>query len=223
MLEYNQLMVEQKYRVLVVEDVPAIAMRFKHVFDNWPQASDVVVCHTLHQAIDIITNSQVDLLLVDLNLPDGSGVEAIKCLDSTHDNAIAIVISALTQRRIVLEAIKAGAVGYLLKDDDSIDILDACERVLSGQSMMSGTIARMVIDMVKVEPAKNNKQSPLTAREEEVLRAIAHGYSYRQVATLLGLSEHTVPVHIRNIYRKLKVNSRTQAAYEARMIGILDD
>jgi DNA-binding NarL/FixJ family response regulator len=211
------------FRVLLVEDIPAIAFRFKQILSDWPRVTEVTVCHSLEAAISEINNKPIDLFVVDLKLPDGSGVEAIRFLGEKQPQSVSVVISALSQRQIVVEALKAGAVGYLLKDDDTVDILAACELALTGRSMMSGAIARMMIELVRSEQHVIKKQSPLTEREEEVLRGIAHGYTYREVADMLGLSEHTVPVHIRNIYRKLKVTNRSQATYEARLIGVLSD
>ncbi len=220
-------MTVQNLTILLLEDNAIIAQRFQHIFEAWPQAGSVEVSETLEQALEIIRTQPVDLLVADLNLPDGSGVEAIRQLGVEQPESQAIVFSALSHRELVMNAIRAGAVGYLLKDDESIEVIKACESVLAGESPMSASIARLMINSVReeAEPKDGNEQKKkvLTTREQEILNAIARGYTYQEVADLYGLSKHTVPVHIRNIYRKLQVKNRSEATYEARQMGLIDE
>ncbi|MBT3310309.1 MAG: response regulator transcription factor [Gammaproteobacteria bacterium] len=211
-----------KLSILLLEDNPIIAQRFQQIFEGWQKAGQIISCETLADAVETIQNHPVDLLVADLNLPDGSGVDAISLLSEQQPDAQAIVISALSYRSLVFRAIRAGAVGYLLKDDDSLEIIQACEGVLAGTSPMTASIARMMIDAVQEEETPAKIENPLTPREQEVLSAIARGYTYKEVAKLYEISASTVPVHIRNIYRKLQVNNRAQAAYEAKQQGFIE-
>lgn len=212
--------------ILLLEDNAVIAQRFKKIFESWSKAGRILLSETLREALEVIAHHKIDLLVSDLNLPDGSGVEAIRSLGQQQPHAQAIVISSLSHRKLVIDAIQAGAVGYLLKDDDSIEVLQACEGVLAGASPMSPSIARLMIEAVQnklVPKTASNEASEnlLTSRERDVLTAIARGYTYREVAELYGISSNTVPVHIRNIYRKLQVTNRSQAAFEARQMGLI--
>ncbi len=220
-------MSESNLTILLLEDNTIIAQRFQKIFEKWPRSDSVLLSETVEQALKIIGSQPVHLLVADLNLPDGSGVEAIRKLGEQQPESQAIVFSALSHRELVMNAIRAGAVGYLLKDDEQIEVIQACESVLAGESPMSASIARLMINTVredtKSEQRGDQKRKLLTARELEILNAIARGYTYQEVADLYSLSKHTVPVHIRNIYRKLQVTNRSQATYEARQMGLIQE
>lgn len=210
--------------ILILEDQPAIAARLQQLVEAWEGAHLVACCRSLEAALSELSRRRVDLLMADLHLPDGSGVEAIRALRARQPAAHAIVISALNERRLIVDAIRAGATGYILKDEEQADILQACRAVLAGESPMSASVARQIIQELQAgESTTTVAPSPLTPREHEVLLAISRGFSYRDTAQLLGLSEKTVPVHIRNIYRKLEVNNRAEAVYEARRLGLLEE
>lgn len=215
--------------ILILEDNAAIANRLRQLVGAWQGAQLVGVCGNLEVARAEISRRRIDLLMADLHLPDGSGVEAIRDLRARQPAAHAIVISALNERSLVVSAIRAGATGYILKDEEPAAILDACRAVLAGESPMSASVARQIIQELQqpdrtAQPAgATGSANPLTPRENDVLLAISRGFSYRDTADLLGLSEKTVPVHIRNIYRKLEVNNRSEAVYEARRLGFLGE
>ena len=124
---------------------------------------------------------------------------------------------------MVIDALRAGALGYLLKDDDSVGIVQAVEAILDGQSPISIGIARYLIDNLQTHVGRDDppaEQAQLTAREIDVLNAIAKGFTNREIAEIMGISAQTGPVHVRNIYRKLQVSNRTEAAYEAYRLGM---
>ena len=225
--------------VLILEDNPAVGARFTRIVEEWPRGVPVKHCLVLQDALEMIRSVKVDLLIADIHLPDGSGIDAIRLLRKEQPKANAVVISALSGRELVIDALKAGADGYILKDDPNIEVVSALEAIIEGHSPISATIARQLIetmfdgdesempDIDEAEPrslAKDKSpESKVTPRERQVLNAIAKGFSYREIATLLGISEQTVPVHIRNIYRKLEVKSRTEATYEGRLMGLIDE
>jgi DNA-binding NarL/FixJ family response regulator len=158
-------------------------------------------------------------------LPDGHGVALIRALRTRQPAAEAMVISVLADDRTVIDAIEAGASGYLLKDSDAINIIDAIAELLDGRSPISPAIARTLVrrlanrDAAAVPPGEEVER--LTPREMDILWGIAKGFTYGELAESLQISKHTVPVHIKNIYRKLHANNRSEAVYEASRRGLI--
>jgi len=196
----------------------------------------LTVCATLAEALSAIAARPVDLLITDLRLPDGNGVQAIRALRADHPAAEAMVISALTDDGHVIDAIEAGAAGYLLKDGAPMDIVDAVGQLLAGGSPISPGIARTIVrrlggHVAKPSPAaaaplpdsapEHDGGRSLTEREMDILWGIAKGFTYAEIAQHLQISKHTVPVHIKNIYRKLHVNNRSEAVFEASRRGLI--
>lgn len=213
-------------RILLVEDDAPVRERLASIIRNWTGAELVADCATLAAATEAIRSSAIDLLITDLRLPDGHGVQAIRFLRSTQPGAEAMVISALTDDQTVIEAIEAGATGYLLKDSDPINVIDAIQELLEGGSPISSTIARTIVRRLGGRPAATNSPKEdggqqLTPREMDILWGIAKGFTYGELAERLQISKQTVPVHIKNIYRKLQANNRSEAVYEASRRGLI--
>lgn len=207
-------------RVLLLEDDAPLRERFARILQDWPGGELVAACATLGEALEVLHSQPVDLLMADLNLPDGHGIEAIQLLRRRYPEADAMVISALADDETVLGAIEAGAVGYLLKDADSLELVEAIQELRAGRSPISSSIARILVRRMNgTTPAVPAPE--LTPRETEILRGIAKGFTYTELAEWLGISRHTVPVHIKNIYRKLAANNRSEAVYEASKRGLL--
>lgn len=173
----------------------------------------------------------VDVLLADLHVLDGSGFDSIAYIAAKNPNSISIVISALSDGDSIVRAIANGAIGYLHKDDTSFEIVAAIKMALNGESPISPSIARKLIrelkhprdgDVKAPQPQRNQVKTILTDREVEVLKLIAKGLSYAECATVLDISEQTVPVHVRNIYRKLQAKNRSEAVFEARHLGVIE-
>ncbi|MDP1750327.1 MAG: response regulator transcription factor, partial [Reyranella sp.] len=148
--------------------------------------------------------------------------------------AEAMVISVLADDRTVIEAIEAGATGYLLKDSDPIDIVKAIAELLAGRSPISSTIARTIVRRLGArdpsaaagldaapDAASEPGSPPLTPREMDILWGIAKGFTYGELAERLKISKQTVPVHIKHIYRKLQASNRSEAVYEASRRGLI--
>lgn len=211
-------------RLMILEDNELIANRIFQIIKAWRPEAEILMFHDLRTALLALENEAVDLLIVDLQLPDGTGIDAIRRLRKVIPNAQSIVVSALAERSVVFDALQAGAVGYILKDDDSVGITDGISAVLNGHSPISISIARHVIDLMNLnspQPMTENHSTDLTRREIEVLNAIAKGFTNKEVAEIMGISVNTVPVHIRNIYKKLQASNRTEATYEAMRLGII--
>ena len=215
-------------RILLIEDDPPVRERLARIIEDWPGGKLIAACGTLTDALRALGDNPVDLLITDLRLPDGHGVQAIRALRAHQPQAEAMVISALADDRNVIEAIEAGASGYLLKDSDAINVIDAITELLAGRSPISSTIARTIVRRLSggresaQEPAAGDVGSQqLTSREMDILWGIAKGFTYSELADRLEISKQTVPVHIKNIYRKLQANNRSEAVYEASRRGLI--
>ena len=214
-------------RILLVEDDAPVRERLARIIARWPGGTLIAACATLADATAVIHDNAIDLLITDLDLPDGHGVQAIRLLRNTRPGAEAMVISVLADDRNVIDAIEAGATGYLLKDSDPIDIIDAITELLAGRSPISSAIARTIVGRMsgrtaKSEPvAEQSGAQQLTPREMDILWGIAKGFTYGELAERLDISKNTVPVHIKNIYRKLQTNNRSEAVYEASRRGLI--
>jgi DNA-binding NarL/FixJ family response regulator len=174
------------------------------------------------------------VLLVDLQLPDGSGVDLIRAARRIAPQAESMVISVFGDEAHVVTAIEAGATGYLLKDASAEEIAMAITRLLAGEAPISSAIARHLLRRFRALPSQAPgtaaaaasaaplaRPTPLTPRESEVLALIAKGLSYQRIADTLAMSPNTVTSHIKQIYRKLAVNSRGEAVFEAQQMGLL--
>jgi len=215
--------------VLIVEDDMLMRQHFERAVTGHPGLSlfgSVGNC----KACLALLQSRPDIMLVDLGLPDGNGVTLIRQLKSLHPSAEAIVVSVFAEEEKVVGAIRAGASGYLLKDMLKEDIGASIMDVINGGSPISPSIARYILNALNVSPnsasgqGKRAEPTPsveLSNREIEVLNLIARGCSRKEIASILGLSRHTVVSHIRHIYEKLEVHSRNEAVFEACQQGLI--
>jgi DNA-binding NarL/FixJ family response regulator len=215
-------------RVLLLEDDEPLRDRFARILAAWPGGHLVAACATLRSALEVLERHPIDLLVTDLRLPDGHGTEAIRTLRKLHPEAEAMVISVLADDATVIEAIEAGATGYLLKDADSIELMEAIEELRAGLSPISSSIARIIVRRLGASPQTTPVDAlpvplaqVLTPRETEILWGIAKGLTYAELAQQLGISRHTVPVHIKNVYRKLEATNRSEAVYNASARGLI--
>ncbi len=219
----------EKATVILVEDVAIIRQQLLRSINNHPLLTVIKACENLKQGLSALSEYHPDVLLVDLGLPDGSGIDLIRAARQQSNPIEVMVITVFGDERNVLNAIEAGASSYLLKDGDMAYIADAVIKLLAGESPISAAIARQLLngynhdkDISSDAELQNQIKLPLTNREIEVLRCMAKGYSYNETANMLEISGHTVASHIKKIYRKLEVNSRSEAVYEAIQGGLLD-
>lgn len=187
------------------------------------------ICGTLKEGIASIKVSPPEVLLLDLGLPDGNGIELIKYIEGHGVRTGVIVMTAFGDERSILDAISAGAVGYLLKDEEHQAIETSIAQMLKGGSPISPSIARHLLKRFQGEQSLPKKKlfrqqtgkMQLTTREFEVLQKISKGFTSKEISEMESLSYHTVTTHIRNIYKKLSVNSRAEALFEAYSMGLL--
>jgi DNA-binding NarL/FixJ family response regulator len=162
-----------------------------------------------------------DIAVIDLGLPDGSGIELIEVLRRAERPPLCIVATVFDDDGHLFPALRAGAEGYLLKDQPAEAVAQALTGIAEGRPPLSPSIARRLLSHFRPTPAPQNEAVALTARETEVLQAIAKGYTVQQVAGLLSLSPHTVAGYLKEVYRKLAVSSRAEATLEAARRGLI--
>jgi len=161
-----------------------------------------------------------DLMLFDLGLPGMDGLEVLRRVKAKSPEQKIVILTSFDDRERVYRAICNGASGYLLKTADPDDIVDGIREVMSGAATLSGPIASMILaGFAKLGPVEETE--PLTAREEEVLRAMVQGHIKKEIADLLDISQHTVDMHLRSVYRKLHVRTQTEAVSKALRQGLV--
>jgi DNA-binding NarL/FixJ family response regulator len=209
-------------RVAIVEDDEILR---DHVAATVGRVQGLVVEHavgTLEEGTALLA-SPPDLILVDLALPDGSGLDLIARARATAPACKVLVISVFGDVKRVVRAIELGADGYLLKGADLVQVADAVQTVLRGGAPLSPAVAAHILARVRGDlPVASEAARPaLTEREATVLRELAKGFSFKEVARLHGISVHTVGDHVKAIYRKLSVSSRGEAVFEALASGLI--
>jgi DNA-binding NarL/FixJ family response regulator len=215
--------------VVIVEDDDVTRKVFSAAIESEPALRLVGAFDSVRPALEWLKSTRVDLLLTDLGLPDGSGIDVIRACVGRWPRCGVMVISMSSDDDSVLACIEAGAAGYVLKQAGRVDIVRALMDLHSGGSPISPLIARKVLTHmrdalpVSTGPVIGNKAAPvmLTPRETTVLDLIARGDSYGGVARTLSVSLGTVQTHAKNIYAKLAVHSRGEAVFEAQRRGLL--
>jgi DNA-binding NarL/FixJ family response regulator len=213
------------HRVLIVEDQPETRERLARIIAATPGLELAAALPDFAAGRARLAAAPPPMvMLVDLGLPDGDGLELIRMSRLLDPQPEVMVISVFGDEQHVLAAIEAGATGYLLKDSPAEEIGNAVLRLIDGESPISSSIARHLLR--RLQPGESRPSTAdvprLTQREAEVLRLVAKGFSYAEIAGALGMSAHTVTSHIKHIYRKLEVRSRGEAVFEAMQLGILD-
>jgi len=184
---------------------------------------------TGREALAALAGSAPDVLLVDIGLPDMSGLEVVRFVAARHPDCEILVISIFGDETHVVAALEAGAGGYLLKGAAERDIIFDIRDILSGGSPLSPIIARQVLKRMQSSrrderpamAASAADDTGLTPREREILNAIARGFSYAETGEILKVSLATVHTHLKSIYRKLAVHSKTEAVFEANRLGLI--
>lgn len=229
------------WRVLIVEDDLEMRDFFEACVVHSPALALVGCVGTVAQARVCLDQPgiAVDVLLVDLGLPDGSGLDVIRHARLSHPACESLVISMFGDEDNVLASIEAGALGYIHKDAAPDDIAQTILDMKAGASPISPMIARRVLAKyatlqagraatvappacLPCAPVPHDVERPaLSRREQEVLGLIERGFSYQEIASLQGVSVHTVQTHIKSLYSKLAVHSKAEAVFEATRMGLL--
>ncbi|MCR9135705.1 MAG: response regulator transcription factor [Alphaproteobacteria bacterium] len=213
---------DQAVRLIIVEDDPAMRQFLVSSFAGETDIAVLSACSTFAEGAKAIATLKADALITDLKLPDGHGFDLIRMARKELPDMEIMVISVLGDEQSVVTAIAAGASGFLLKDSRSLDIVNSVRQLISGRSPISTSVARYIIQVVQKTDQTDSAKELLTEREMDILWGIAKGFTYKDVAEKLGISSKTVPSHIKNIYRKLEVNSRSEAVFEAIQRGLIN-
>lgn len=218
-------------RVILVEDDVNFQNALAEAIQTAPDMTLLSVLGTRAQGLAALDQMQPDVLLVDLGLPDGSGIDVIRAAHAKWPACSIMVSTAFGDEMHVMQSLEAGASGYLLKDSAPKNMTDEIRSLHDGGSPISPMIARQILMRFRhdansvvapAEPASDKQHTALSAREKEVLEYITKGFTSDEISVLMSVSRHTVLTYVRRIYAKLEVNSKTEAIYEARNQGLLD-
>ena len=211
-------------RVIIVEDDPMALERIHAAIELTEDISIVGIARNVSTGKQLIDAGGYDVLLCDLGLPDGSGITLIRHAVQKFKDIDVIVITVFADQGKILDSIKAGARGYLLKDERFDQCAVSIREIRRGGSPISPTIARQLIRefQPKIQTAFTKGVEILSRRELEVLNLLARGFSFNEIGDILKIMRSTVATYIKNIYQKLEVNSRSEAVFEAASLGIID-
>ncbi len=215
--------------VLIIEDDPLARKIQSLAVESEPSLRLLAALDSVEAAVAWMGEFEPDVLLTDLGLPDGHGLDVIRECVRRHPRCAIMVVTMSSDEESVLDCIEAGACGYVLKTAGKTDIAQALLDLCAGGAPMSPAIARMVLSKLRARRSRARSPAPrtaaiaagLTKKEAAILDLIAQGNSYGEVAKRLSVSVGTVQTHIKNIYGKLSVHSRGEAVYEAHRRGWL--
>jgi NarL family two-component system response regulator LiaR len=207
-------------RVLIADDHAIVRKGICALLDTVPGIQVVGEASDGRDAIAISRQVQPDVILMDLVMPCMDGLEATRQLASSQPNVRILVLTSFAGDDKVFPAIRAGALGYLLKDSGPEDLVQAIQQVYHGESSLHPTVARRLLRELSTPHNRTSDADSLTERELEVLRLVAQGQSNREISDILTISEATVRTHVSNILSKLNLCSRTQAALYALREGL---
>lgn len=207
---------------LVVEDLPAPAQWLAAVLEESFAGIRVDVASSLAEARAILEKRSPDIALIDLGLPDGSGVDLIRDISQSQPHCQCVVTTIYADDRHLFPALRSGASGYLLKDQPKERVVSALRGIASGEPPLSPVIAQRLLRVFGQDQAETAAQdNPLSSREREALMLIAKGYKLPEVAEQLGVTRNTAAGFIKSIYRKLNISSRAEATLEAARMGLV--
>lgn len=207
-------------RVLVVDDHAIIRKGMRAVLELVPDIEMVGEAENGKQAIKLVLELNPDVILMDLMMPEMDGIACIREVKAQRPDSRILVLTNFAGEEMIFPAIKAGAMGYHLKDSTPEALVEAIRQVFHGQSSLHPLIAKKLLEELSAPSEQRPSTDPLTQRELEVLRLIAQGYENHAIAAQLVVSEATVRTHVSNILGKLHLATRTQAALYALREGI---
>jgi DNA-binding NarL/FixJ family response regulator len=195
-----------KKRVIIVEDDKILLESFEHIVNSSEKFMVVGTYSNAEDALAEIARKKAEIVLMDIELPAMSGIAATEIIKEKYSGVEVVMVTIYEDNELVFNSLKAGASGYITKSANYLELLSALDEIVRGGAPMSTKIARMVIHNFHMNP-----NSPLTAREKEVLNLIAEGKTYSQISDTLGIARETAKTHIRNIYSKLHVSKKSEA------------
>lgn len=217
---------EGPLRLFVVDDHAVVRDGIRLICEQTSDVEFVGGASSVDEALDGIERNRPEVVLVDLHVPPGSGIDLIRTIQQRWPEVKSVVLTVERDENQVLEAMNAGANGYVTKETSLHDIVDAVRRAAGGETvvegMATGRILQRFVTFAKEAERSARLLSDLTPRERQVLAALAAGQTNQQIGSRLGISSRTVASHVASIYRKLRVSNRVDAAREAGRIGLAE-
>ena len=210
----------QRIRILIVDDHAIVREGLRALIETEPQMELLAEAADGVEAVQKARELRPDVILLDLMMPRMNGIAAINEIKQENPKARILVLTSFAEDELVFPAIKAGALGYLLKDSAPQELLKAIRNVYRGEASLHPTVARKLIGELHHPPSLPPTPEPLTEREVQVLNLVAQGLSNQEIAQVLNVSERTVRTHVSNILSKLHLANRTQAALFALREGL---
>lgn len=211
--------------VMLVDDHEVVLEGLIRILEKQGGIKIVSVARSGEEAMEKLERFKPDVIIVDIQLPGMNGIELIRRVKRDHPEVEAITLTVFDDEQFARQAIMAGAIGYVIKDAAKDELVKAVRAAAKGESLISTSVARKLIDEITEPPGRRKKKEEgfedLSQREVDVIKLMARGYNNRQIAEILFISEHTVKVHIRNIFRKIGVADRTNAVLWALDRGLV--
>lgn len=203
---------QRPLRIALVEDQPEARENWTRRINSFPDFNCICSCMSAEEALTVIPDLHPDVVLMDIFLPRMSGIECLARLKAKMPEVQVIILTAMDNQELLFMALEAGADGYLLKRTKAIDLRKALLDVLGGGVPMTSQIARRLIESFRKQPKSRDESLKLSLREEQILQLVSKGHSNKLIANNLGMSFDTVRTHLKRVFKKLHVNSRTEAA-----------
>jgi len=215
----------ESINVMLVDDHEVVLEGLIRILEKQGGIKIVTVARSAEEALEKIVRFPVDVIIVDIQLPGMNGIELIKRVKTNYPEIEAITLTVFDDEQFAKQAIKAGAIGYVIKDAAKDELVKAVRAAAKGESLISTSVARKLIEEINEPTGRKKKKEEgfeeLSQREVDVIKLMTRGYNNRQIADILFISEHTVKVHIRNIFRKIDVVDRTNAVLWALERGLV--
>jgi len=214
--------VKSRIRVLIADDRPIFRAGVQGMLRDFPEIDIVGEAMTGRQAVEQSRRLKPDVILMDLNMPEMGGIAATRAIKEENPDRVVLALTVSEAEEDIVEMVAAGASGYVLKDVDPASLARSIQEAHAGQFQLDDALTRRVIMRLASTLKKSHRPlgEPLTERETQILRMVVQGTSNKAIASRLGLGEGTIKSHLRNIYRKLQVRTRAEAAAHAVQLDI---
>lgn len=218
----------QQIKVIFVENDPNVRLRLQRAISGLADIHEIGSAATYREADALVSQFKFQMLIVDLDLPDGFGLDLIRRTAANMPEVDIMVLANANDDPHVVSAIESGATGYVLKTEIENSLVSAIRLLAAGGSPVSPEVAKSVLRALRTYTTHTIEKTtapiqpnPLSERETEILQLLAKGMSFNEIGDILTISPHTVTAHIKKIYRKLQVHSRGEAVYEASQMGLI--
>ena len=218
----------QQIKVIFVENDPNVRLRLQRAISGLADIHEIGSAATYREADALVSQFKFQMLIVDLDLPDGFGLDLIRRTAANMPEVDIMVLANANDDPHVVSAIESGATGYVLKTEIENSLFSAIRLLAAGGSPVSPEVAKSVLRALRTYTTHTIEKTtapiqpnPLSERETEILQLLAKGMSFNEIGDILTISPHTVTAHIKKIYRKLQVHSRGEAVYEAAQMGLI--